>query len=399
MKLRTIALIVVAILTAVSTRSEAADGQRAYVIVEGPDVLGEIDLSTGAFTLIGPNSATLQSIAIGPGGVLYGAHVSGDVYRIDPSSGALTLVANSGVPILTLGSTTDGRLWAMDTSGNLQRIDSETGLATLVGSTGICLACPTSQSGFLGGSDELRWVFSQYPFTPNGSNVYLLDQTSGAATLIGPTGLDRGNGLGAVAGVSYVVNNDISPKKLYAIDPLTGAATFVTDLDTTLNTALVVGVAPIPVPAPVTAGPTGPPGPPGPQGDPGPQGPAGPAGPVGATGATGPHGPAGPQGPPGVVGPVGPQGPIGPPGPPSIASVQVVTQNYSGTINLSCPAGYLVVAASCNAGVGVVLHAQTPPPPIGSWQHWLIPSATSPTGVHCSQLGGLQSQAQLMCVK
>jgi hypothetical protein len=163
-----------------------------------------------------------------------------------------------------------------------------------------------------------------------------------------------------------------------------------------LNTALMVGLAPIPVPS---LGTTGPVGPPGPQGEPGPQGPPGP---IGLTGATGPQGPAGPQGPQGFAGPAGPQGPIGPigpPGPPSITSVQVVAQNYSGSINLSCPAGYLVVAASCNAGVGVVLHAQTPPPPVGNWQHYLIPNATSPTGVHCGLLGSLQSQAQLMCVK
>jgi hypothetical protein len=77
-----------------------------------------------------------------------------------------------------------------------------------------------------------------------------------------------------------------------------------------------------------------------------------------------------------------------------------VTQNYTGSVNLSCPAGFLVVAASCTAGSEVVLHAQTPNPPTGTWTSYLTPNATAPTGVHCSLAAAvLQSQAQLMCVQ
>jgi collagen triple helix repeat protein len=142
-------------------------------------------------------------------------------------------------------------------------------------------------------------------------------------------------------------------------------------------------------------GPEGPAGPAGPQGATGPQGSAGPAGPQGATGPQGPAGPTGPQGVPGPVGPVGPQGPSG------VVAVQVVAANYTGSINLACPAGYFVMAASCTMGTGVVLHAQTPPPPVGNgtWPSYLTPGPTSPTGVHCELLPGLQSQAQLMCIK
>jgi hypothetical protein len=152
--------------------------------------------------------------------------------------------------------------------------------------------------------------------------------------------------------------------------------------------------------APCGAAEPGPPGPPGPEGPQGPQGPAGPQGPEGPQGSVGPQGPSGPQGPAGPQGPQGPQGPAGPQGPSGVVSVRAVAQNYTGSIDLFCPAGHYVMAASCNSGAEVVLHAQSPAPPIGIWASYLIPNANAPTGVHCS-LGALaiRSQAQLTCLK
>jgi Collagen triple helix repeat (20 copies) len=130
------------------------------------------------------------------------------------------------------------------------------------------------------------------------------------------------------------------------------------------------------------------------QGPPGPPGPQGPAGPVGPTGATGPAGPTGPQGP---QGPAGLQGPVGPAG---ITSLTTITQNYTGAVDLSCPAGYFAVVASCSAGGAVVINGQTPAPPGNAsvWLSWLTPNVTAATGVHCN-IAGLTSQALLRCAK
>jgi hypothetical protein len=132
----------------------------------------------------------------------------------------------------------------------------------------------------------------------------------------------------------------------------------------------------------------------------GPQGPQGPAGPQGPRGDTGAQGPAGNTGAQGPKGDTGSQGVPGPQGPAGITSMTTITQNYGGSVNLSCPGGYFAVAASCNAGTGVILNGQTPPPPVGSWASYLTPSVTAATGVHCG-LGGasLQSQALLRCAK
>ena len=154
---------------------------------------------------------------------------------------------------------------------------------------------------------------------------------------------------------------------------------------------------------PSACGCTGTPGPQGPKGDPGPQGPKGDTGSQGLAGPQGPAGPAGARGATGATGPAGPQGPqgpAGPQGPSGVTAMTTVTQNYSGSVNLSCPSGYVALAASCNAGTGIVLTGQTPAPPTGSWASYLTPSVSAATGVHCN-LGSpsLQSQAVLRCAK
>ncbi len=75
-----------------------------------------------------------------------------------------------------------------------------------------------------------------------------------------------------------------------------------------------------------------------------------------------------------------------------------IAQNYTGAVDLSCPAGYFAVVASCNAGGGVVVNGQTPAPPGGVWQYWLTPNVTAATGVHCNNLT-LTSMALLRCAK
>jgi hypothetical protein len=140
-------------------------------------------------------------------------------------------------------------------------------------------------------------------------------------------------------------------------------------------------------------GDVGPAGPAGAKGDAGPQGPTGLAGPkgdvgpVGPAGAKGDAGPPGPQGVPGATGATGARGPVGltgPPGPAGATSFITVAQNYSGTINLTCPGDYKAVMASCNAGVNNVIQGQFPSPPGGAWVNYLIPDSSNATGVRCS---------------
>ena len=122
----------------------------------------------------------------------------------------------------------------------------------------------------------------------------------------------------------------------------------------------------------------------------GPQGPAGPAGPQGPAGPVGPQGAAGPAGPQGATGPAGPQGPAGP----GVTSVLTVGQAYQGSAQLTCPAGYLAVMASCNTGASFIAWG-----PSGGLQSYLTPGATNSTGVHCNIPATQSSVALVRCAK
>src|SRR5437660_3380329 len=126
------------------------------------------------------------------------------------------------------------------------------------------------------------------------------------------------------------------------------------------------------------------------QGQTGPQGPSGVPGQPGPQGAQGPIGPAGPQ---------GPTGPQGPPGPSQILNLITVAQNYNAPIDVSCPSGYLVITASCRAGFDNVINAQNSPIFAATWINWLIPNASSATGVHCTIGGGNSSTVLLRCAR
>lgn len=75
-----------------------------------------------------------------------------------------------------------------------------------------------------------------------------------------------------------------------------------------------------------------------------------------------------------------------------------LAQDYSGTVEASCPSGYTAMSAICNNGLGSIIHGQSPPPPGGgNWNGWLIPNVTAATGVHCESGG--TTQLHLRCCK
>lgn len=94
-------------------------------------------------------------------------------------------------------------------------------------------------------------------------------------------------------------------------------------------------------------------------------------------------------------------------------SLTNVAANYTGTINLTCPSGDIVVVASCSTGgyfvggtlittgAAIVLNDQTTTLPAGatSWANYLTPSASNATGVHCNSGSGVSSLAQLRCAR
>jgi hypothetical protein len=70
-----------------------------------------------------------------------------------------------------------------------------------------------------------------------------------------------------------------------------------------------------------------------------------------------------------------------------------------GSIDLSCPAAYNVLSASCNGEASNVIHGQTPSPPTGFYSNYLVPNVDNATGVHCDFRSAVLGQAIVRCAK
>ena len=157
----------------------------AYANLDGGG-FGTIDLSTGAFTLLGNSGVTLSGMAV-YNGVLYGDSLggSGTLYTINPANGSFTTVGSSGESYVDFGDTISG-LFAEGFNGNLYSINSATGAATLIGAT---------NPAFAGGYSSISLNSSTLYYTQGSDfNFYTLNTNTGAATLVGSPGRRSGDG-------------------------------------------------------------------------------------------------------------------------------------------------------------------------------------------------------------
>jgi PEP-CTERM motif len=177
---------------------------------------GTIDLSTGAFQQIGPNTPEgEEGLVPGPMGSFLTLTYSGNLDSINPTTGATTLIGPTGLGDCTTPAspcgpnsantigTVGGKIYATDLANNFYSVDPVTGKATLIGPTGIP-AVP-----FIPGSTAPDGSFDFYDealFSVGGTLYATFDAVSDSVS----------NTLTAVLGPD-----------LYRIDPLTGLATLV----------------------------------------------------------------------------------------------------------------------------------------------------------------------------
>lgn len=175
---------------------------------------GTMDLSTGDFTLLGNSGQTLAGLAVADGSLFATSyHASNStLYTVNTADGSLTSVGASGIDVDDFGSTTTG-LYAVDTSANLYSLDPTTGAATLIGSTGLGLG---SWRGLSNGSGTL--------YFSDGPDLYTLNTSTGAATLVGDIGGPQLGVLLQENGTLYG-GQDSPSDAVDTIDPVTGAAT------------------------------------------------------------------------------------------------------------------------------------------------------------------------------
>lgn len=210
--------IAITLLALTSLAASASAGPIVYVI-NGSQQFGTVDLNTGTFQQIGANGPEPGYFGLAPGlnGSLLTFAFSGNVYSINPGNGTPTLLGPSGLDdcstvvspcgptsASTLGEA-GGRIYATDLQNSLYSLNPQTGAATLIGLTGI------PGVPFVPGSQNPDGTFNFYDQTIFGAGGKLYS-TFDAFVFDFAT--------------FTIVNSVIAPK-LYEINPSTGGATVV----------------------------------------------------------------------------------------------------------------------------------------------------------------------------
>ena len=178
---------------------------------------GTMDLTTGAFTLLG-NSGQLLSGLGTFGGALYGGldHTS-TVEQVNTTNGAITPISTSGATPTggwyDFGSTLNS-LYGLDQNGVLYSINPSTGVVTSIGSTGLSTVGITI--GLSTGSSALYFT--------DGTSVYTLNTTNGSPTTLNS---NSGDTFGALlfAGSTLYAGENTPTLSVATLSTSTGAVT------------------------------------------------------------------------------------------------------------------------------------------------------------------------------
>jgi hypothetical protein len=198
-----------------------------------------IDTTTGAGTLIGPLSTTMTPFGLANvGGNLYTFDSNDSVIsQLDPTSGLTISTFNIGIgPVLGQGgmafenSSVGFLTSALDPTtfnpvNDLYEFNIATGTSTLIGHTADTIeALAFSSTGVL------------YALGKLDGNLYTIDTTTGAMTLVGNVGVSIGSPTGGLTfgadGTLYATLDD----KLYTLSTTDGLATAVGSSDPSMYT-------------------------------------------------------------------------------------------------------------------------------------------------------------------
>ena len=208
--------LVLALALVLSAAAANADNL-VYVIGDGGQ-FGTVNLSTGSFAPIGPGlTVGTGGLVQGSGGNLLSLGFNGDLNSINPSTGALSVIGASGLGDCSFPSSPCGlnsvnilgkvgsKLYATDLANNLYSVNPTTGAATLIGATGIPGLPFIPHASVPGDPDGSFYIYDEVLFD-YGGNLYANFDTG----IFDPT--------------TFTPTQLIAPE-LYEINTLTGLAT------------------------------------------------------------------------------------------------------------------------------------------------------------------------------
>ncbi len=175
----------VALIASITVPSALRADTLAYGMTSG-GIFGTVDLNTGIFTPISSNLVFVSGFAAYNGN-LYGIDPNtGTLIQINPATGAITYAPTQyNVNTAAFGSSTAGLFMIQaGTQSNLYSINPTTGAATLIGPTGLSACGGCGVLSVSNDSSTLYWSFSSS--TVGFDNfLYTINTTTGAATLVG----------------------------------------------------------------------------------------------------------------------------------------------------------------------------------------------------------------------
>jgi hypothetical protein len=190
---------------------------------------GVLDLTTGAFSQIATLNVFLNDLTLSPNGTLYVIDVpftgssNSEFGTINPATGAITNIAPNTVGLNSIDFSGNGTLFGTSFTNmgpeGLYSISPATGATSFIANLSGPLSTTANQLRFIGNT-----AYTTSFTTPSG--LYTIDLATGAGTLVGNTGLNQNNGLGAVVNGQLVDIAGTSPgARIFDINPTTGAAT------------------------------------------------------------------------------------------------------------------------------------------------------------------------------
>ena len=214
---------------------------------------------TATSLVVSPSAALGKDLFYTTSGAGFGLPNGAEIFAITVSGAKVTtrdvgptFGGDCGALALSPGGTLYGMCGPIFGAQQLATIDQSTGRATLFGVSVPGLAVmaiafgPNGTLYAVGGCNPDPVRFECIPGSANYNSLYKVDPSTGAFTLIGPTGapqlfmdltFDRS---GNMLGVTTTVNPSGTPAILYRIDPTTGTATKLVNL---VGSNYVMGLA------------------------------------------------------------------------------------------------------------------------------------------------------------
>jgi hypothetical protein len=251
----------------------SASAQHLVYVVTINNQFGTVNLETGAFHPIGATTPEGQSNLVwGRDGSLLSLTSSGNLERINPATGETSVIGQTGLGYNAFDlAEVRGKLYVTDFSNNIYSVDPHTGAATFMQATGMppdpSVPFSVNPDGTVNLCDEslygiggrLYATFDAFKIDPASlvmtpvvePNLYRIDPSTGAATLVAPTSLNLGatveaNGKFYAFQLKVTSWTDQGPQvqsQLVTLDLANGGTRFLRDIDPAAGA--IFGAAPV----------------------------------------------------------------------------------------------------------------------------------------------------------